>query len=315
MLMWWCTRPLSSRTSPLRPACTRSSSSSRPPTSFATTSIRSLLFVALRNGVGMYTVTAMLPSPGLSTLTQVTLARIGKHGDDELRRLELRRDGARGKRRRARGDADEQPLLAREPPRPRDRVLVTHLDDPVDDVAVEDARHERRSDALDRVGVRLAAGEHGRLVGLDGDHTHAGNFFLQHLADARQRAPGADAHDECVQTPLGRLEDLERRRPPVRRRVGGVLELLRHEPVGVLAQEFPRRVHRARHSLERRRQVELRAEPCQEPLALDRRTPRSSAASSMATAIRSLTLPPGFTDSSLATTVAPPGRGSRFRRN
>src|SRR5919106_719132 len=42
--------------------------------------------------------------------------------------------------------------------------------------------------------------------------------------------------------------------------------------------------------------------------------PCASADSSIARPIRSLTLPPGFSDSSLATTLAPPGRGSRFRR-
>src|SRR6266481_5297111 len=43
-------------------------------------------------------------------------------------------------------------------------------------------------------------------------------------------------------------------------------------------------------------------------------TPRRSASSSIATAMRSLTLPPGLSDSTLAATTAPPGLGSRFRR-
>src|SRR5262245_55783647 len=43
-------------------------------------------------------------------------------------------------------------------------------------------------------------------------------------------------------------------------------------------------------------------------------SPRRSASSSMATAMRSLTLPPGLTDSSLATTSAPPAFGSRLSR-
>src|SRR5262249_13805925 len=42
--------------------------------------------------------------------------------------------------------------------------------------------------------------------------------------------------------------------------------------------------------------------------------PRRSASSTMASAIRSFTLPPGFSDSILASTVAPPGFGMRFRR-
>src|SRR5579864_1546935 len=43
-------------------------------------------------------------------------------------------------------------------------------------------------------------------------------------------------------------------------------------------------------------------------------TPRRSASSTMASAIRSFTLPPGLSDSILASTVAPPGFGTRFSR-
>src|SRR5213594_1345856 len=42
--------------------------------------------------------------------------------------------------------------------------------------------------------------------------------------------------------------------------------------------------------------------------------PPRSASSTMATAMRSLTLPPGFNDSTFAITVAPPGCGRRLRR-
>src|SRR5512143_2792765 len=42
--------------------------------------------------------------------------------------------------------------------------------------------------------------------------------------------------------------------------------------------------------------------------------PRRSASSTMASAIRSFTLPPGLSDSILASTVAPPGFGIRFSR-
>src|SRR5262245_59584328 len=43
-------------------------------------------------------------------------------------------------------------------------------------------------------------------------------------------------------------------------------------------------------------------------------TPRRSASSTMATAMRSLTLPAGLCDSIFATTTAPPGRGKRLSR-
>ncbi len=42
------------------------------------------------------------------------------------------------------------------------------------------------------------------------------------------------------------------------------------------------------------------------------RSPRRSASSTMATAMRSFTLPPGLSDSILARTAAPAGFGSRF---
>src|SRR3989338_9011139 len=208
MFTWRCTSPPSPRTSPLSPGCARSSSSNSPPTAAAETSTRSRLLVARRNGVGMYTVTAMTvprffrsvsplasaeapprlarprpisplasaeapprlarprpisplasaeaPTRLALPLTQVSLARVGQHGDDELVRLELRGDSARGKRGGAGRGSDQQPLLAREAPRPHQRVLVAHLDDPIDDVTVEHARHERRADSLDGVRMRLA---------------------------------------------------------------------------------------------------------------------------------------------------------------
>src|SRR5438093_6866061 len=62
MLTWWCTSPSSVRTSPLRPVYAPSSSSRSPPTVFADASRRSRLFVARRNGVGIYTVTAIRSS-------------------------------------------------------------------------------------------------------------------------------------------------------------------------------------------------------------------------------------------------------------
>src|SRR5215470_10466271 len=43
-------------------------------------------------------------------------------------------------------------------------------------------------------------------------------------------------------------------------------------------------------------------------------TPRRSASSSIETAMRSLTLPPGLSDSTLAATTAPPGFGRRLSR-
>src|SRR5207302_1594250 len=49
-------------------------------------------------------------------------------------------------------------------------------------------------------------------------------------------------------------------------------------------------------------------------VAPGRSTPRRSASSTIATAIRSFTLPPGFTDSTFATTAAPPGAPGGLER-
>src|SRR5216117_2372797 len=394
MLTWWCTSPSSVRTSPLRPVYAPSSSSRSPPTVFADASRRSRLFVARRNGVGIYTVTAIRsscltrqrwgerrrspptpptdhpqrhspqsdcaahsgsprasdalrlrtatpaleppqvrrapehvhrlaarraspslrgrrsarttrsqtrraarvaepPRPPLGSyypftdsprgarrrasaaaarlvlpLTQVSLAGVGEHGHHELFGVELRSDGARAERGGARGDAHEQALLAREPSRPRDRVLVADHDDPVDHAPVQDTGHEGRADPLDRMGPRPAPREHGRLRRLDGDHANTGHFLLEHLADPGHRAPGPDARDECVEVPADGLENLQRRGAPMSFGVRRVLELLGHEVLRVLAAELLGRVHRAGHTLDRGRQVELGAEPRQEPLAL-----------------------------------------------
>src|SRR5213080_4999916 len=108
MLTWWCTAPPSPRTSPLRPVKVPSSSSRSPLTVFADASRRSRLFVARRNGVGIYTVTAMLSSARLALprstdsprgarrrgsaaaarlalpLAQRPLAGVAQHGHHEL---------------------------------------------------------------------------------------------------------------------------------------------------------------------------------------------------------------------------------------
>src|SRR5437867_266156 len=208
----------------------------------------------------MYTVTAMIES-FLRRLSyaEVTFARIGKHRGHELARRELGRDRGGREGGGPRRDSDQEPLLASQPSGPRQRVLVTDLDDPVDDLAVEHARNERRADALDGVGARLAAGQHGRARRLHGDHLHTGHLLLEDLTHTGQRPARADAgHDG---------------EPDARIAAGGSTSV----PPGFSA-------------------------------------PPRSASSTMATAMRSLTLPPGFNDSTFAITVAPPGCGRRLRR-
>src|SRR5213083_2398096 len=102
MLTWWCTAPPSPRTSPLRPVKVPSSSSRSPLTVFADASRRSRLFVARRNGVGIYTVTAMLSSARLARSFLRSPRTAGPQPRDVLRlALPSSTDSPRGARRRA----------------------------------------------------------------------------------------------------------------------------------------------------------------------------------------------------------------------
>src|SRR6059036_2782584 len=93
MLTWSWTSPRSLRTSPLNPSKCSSSSSSRPFTSGASTDSRSLLLVARRNGVGMYTCTLIVNNPrlpplvslarGLERHAQIALPSIAQDGDHD----------------------------------------------------------------------------------------------------------------------------------------------------------------------------------------------------------------------------------------
>ena len=62
----------------------------------------------------------------------------------------------------------------------------------------------------------------------------AGSRSFSDLADAGDRAAGADAADERVDLPAGVAPDLLGGRPPVDLGVRGVVELLRHVGVVVL---------------------------------------------------------------------------------
>ena len=66
----------------------------------------------------------------------------------------------------------------------------------------------------------------------------AGLPRLQHLADAGDRAAGADAGDEDVDLAIGVVPDFLGRGPAMDLRIGGVLELLRDDRVRDLLEEF-----------------------------------------------------------------------------
>jgi hypothetical protein len=100
---------------------------------------------------------------------------------------------------------------------------------------------------------------------------HARLARLEDLADARDRAAGADHRDEDVDRPVGIAPDLLGRRAAVDLGVRRVLELLRHEVLaGVRVANLLRFGDRARHAVGAGRQHELRAVGLEQVAALDR---------------------------------------------
>src|SRR5947207_4170896 len=153
---------------------------------------------------------------------EIALASIAQHRHDDLVRRQRLGDAAGSPHVGAGRDTNEQALLSRQPTGRRGGVLVAHQDDLVEHGAVEHPRHEGRADALDAVGPRPPAREHRRARRLDTDYADTGHALLEHLAHAGDGAAGPHAGDERVYTLLGRVENLERCRPPVRLWIGAV---------------------------------------------------------------------------------------------
>src|SRR5207247_2017216 len=198
---------------------------------------------------------------------EIALAGVGEDGEHHGAPAELPRDADRRRARRAGGDADQKPLEARQRARVLDGLLVRDRDHLVVDGSVEDLGHEARADPLDVVKARLAARQHGRRGRLDGVDGHVGALAAQHLADAGDGAARADPGHEGVDLrELG--QDLGRGRAAVDLRVGGIRELLRHVPVGVLGEHLLGLADGAVHALRVGREHERRAVGDEEGAAL-----------------------------------------------
>jgi hypothetical protein len=78
-----------------------------------------------------------------------------------------------------------------------------------------------------------AARQHRRGIGFNGDHLHRRLPGLEDLADAGDRAAGADAGDEDVDLPIGIAPDLLGGCAAMDGRIGRILELLRDEIAGI----------------------------------------------------------------------------------
>src|SRR5438034_2489615 len=106
-----------------------------------------------RNPSRMILPSRLVRQIGVESGAQVALAEVGDDDDDELpRALAAARDFHGSPERRAGGDADEEPVLARRAAGHREGIVVLHADDFVVDLRVEHLGNEARADALD--GVR-----------------------------------------------------------------------------------------------------------------------------------------------------------------
>jgi hypothetical protein len=211
-------------------------------------------------------------------------------------------------------------------------------------------RHEARPDALDAVRPRRAARQDRGGLRLAGDDLQLGVAVLEELPGARDGPARPDAAHEVVDLPVELLPQLGARRAPVGLGVGRVGELVGQEDVVALGHR-PRRVDRLVHAPERLDDLDRGAVEAQQALALaahalrqredqvvalggadegqrdpgvarggldDGRAARldaalRSAASIMATPMRSLTEPPGLYASSLPKSSTPSG-AMRLRR-
>ena len=101
-------------------------------------------------------------------LVEVAAAAVGQQDDDDVVLGQLLGGAQRGDDGHAAGAADQQALLAGQPPGHREGVAVGDRDDLVGDVAVVGGRPEVLADALDEVGPAGAAGVD-RALGVGAD--------------------------------------------------------------------------------------------------------------------------------------------------
>ena len=206
-----------------------------------------------------------------SARAQIALAGAATDRDDQLalvlrtlRHLQRRPDVRAGR------NAGQDPFFQRQPPRRGKGVLVADRDDVVHDLQIEVLGHKARPRALNLVRTRLERfaiarlRDDRRILRLDRDGPERLLARLDHLADARDRAAGADRRDQDVRLAVGVLPNLLGRGPPVNLRVGGVVELLRNPRVGDFLVQVLRLLDRPFHALGGRRQDQLRPQQRQQ---------------------------------------------------
>ena len=148
--------------------------------------------------------------------------------------------------------------------------MIADGDDFVDDAAIQNRRREACADALDLVRARLTAGQNLRILRLHRDNLDTRLALFQHLSNAGNRAPGADARDEEINLAFHVVPDFFGGGLAMNFRIGGVFELLRNDGARRRRRNLIRLGDGALHALRRRRQHEFGAEQGQHLAPLDR---------------------------------------------
>eukprot|EP00906_Rhabdomonas_costata_P011341 RCo016105 len=178
----------------------------------------------------------------------------------------------------AAADAREDAILGGQAAGHRQRVVLVHLHNLINEAEVQHLRNEARPDALDLVRAWLqrlsgpGLADHGALLGLHGDDVDglAGLPELRHAGDGSARAD-ATHEDVCITT--GRLPDLRSRRQLMDPGIGRVLELHRHEVLsGVRRHNLLGLRDRPLHPLRSLRQHQVRPEGLHDLPALNGHT-------------------------------------------
>ena len=190
---------------------------------------------------------------------QVALARVvveTQHLGASGQLGQLLRDG---RERRPRGDAHQHALFARAAAGVFASGFCIDLDHAVEQAGVQVLGDEARANALDGVGCRCAARDHGRCRGFHREYLELWELGLEHAGGAREVAAGAHAGDERVQ-PVGEVgQDFLGGGAHVDVDVGRVFKLLRNPRAGGLCLQFLGAGDGALHALFAGRQVKLRA--------------------------------------------------------
>ena len=161
-------------------------------------------------------------------------------------------------------DSHQDALLFRDPPGCSACVLVGDLEHLVDQLSLQDIRHEACADALNLVRPGLAATQHRGVYWFDSNGFEAWLATLDHVGHAGDGAAGADAGDEHVDLSVRVVPDFLGGRPAVHLRVGGIGELLQ-EQVALLLGELPCLVDGGAHPALARGQDELGAKSGEHP--------------------------------------------------